>query len=70
MQKHKPFTFYFLLFTFYFLWLCLNCFSLNTYAAKMGGGITSDTTPNQFIFIDQNRSNGGCVDFTQPRFFV
>jgi hypothetical protein len=29
---------------FYFLWLCLSCFSLNVYA---------DTTPNQFTFTDQ-----------------
>ncbi len=43
-------------FIFYFLWLCLSCFSVNTYAA-MGGGMMNDTTPNQFTFTDQTNVN-------------
>lgn len=46
---------------FYFLWLCLSCYGFNAHAAKMGGGMMNDTTPNQFTFIDQTGVALGAV---------
>lgn len=40
-------------FIFYFLWLFLSCFSLNSGAAGM---MMRDTTPNSFTFIDQTNA--------------
>lgn len=46
---------------FYFLWLCLSCYGFNAHAAKMGGGMKNDTTPNQFTFTDQTDVALGAV---------